>query len=71
MLPVRKAQFGTLQKFGMGWTRNLKFAGAVCNGLVMKSKTAVIGDVLEKQLFHAVEAQYVVSKADEFDGVKP
>lgn len=61
MLPVSKAKFGTLQKFGMGWSRNLKFAGATCNGLVMKGKTSVIGDALEKQLFRAVEAQYVVS----------
>lgn len=44
----------------MGWSRNLKFVGAACNGLVMKGKNSVIGDALEKQLFHAVEAQYVV-----------
>ncbi len=61
MLPVNKAQFGTLQKFGMGWSRNLKYAGAACNGLVMQGKTFVVGDALEKQLFRAVEAQYVVS----------
>ncbi|DBB06818.1 TPA: hypothetical protein ACH3X3_009479 [Trebouxia sp. C0006] len=59
MLPVSKAKFGTLQKFGMGWSRNLKYAGATCNGLVMKGKNSVIGDALEKQLFRAVEAQYV------------
>jgi len=63
MLPVSKAKFGTLQKFGMGWSRNLKYAGATCNGLVMKGKNCVIGDALEKQLFHAVEAQYVVSRS--------
>ena len=62
MLPVSKAKFGTLQKFGMGWSRNLKYAGATCNGLVMKGKNSVIGDALEKQLFRAVEAQYVVSR---------
>ena len=61
MLPVSKAKFGSLQKFGMGWSRKLKFAGATCNGLVMKGKTSVVGDALEKQLFRAVEAQYVVS----------
>lgn len=60
MLPVNRAQFGSLQKFGMGWSRNLKYAGAACNGLVMKGKNSVIGDILEKQLFHAVEAQYTV-----------
>ena len=60
MLPINKGQIGTLQKFGMGWNRNLKFVGAACNGLVMKGKNSVIGDTLEKQLFHAVEAQYVV-----------
>ena len=60
VLPVGKGQIGTLQKFGMGWSRNLKFVGAACNGLVMKGKNFVIGDALEKQLFQAVEAQYVV-----------
>lgn len=44
----------------MGWSRNLKFVGAACNGLVMKGKSSVIGDALETQLFRAVEAQYVV-----------
>ncbi len=63
MLPVSKAKFGTLQKFGMGWSRNLKYAGATCNGLVLKGKNSVIGDALEKQLFRAVEAQYVVSRS--------
>ncbi len=63
MLPVSKANFGTMQKFGMGWSRNLKYAGATCNGLVMKGKNSVIGDALEKQLFRAVEAQYVVSRS--------
>ena len=60
VLPVSKGEIGTLQKFGMGWNRNLKFAGAACNGLVMKGKNSVIGDALETQMFHAVEAQYVV-----------
>ena len=60
MLPISRGKIGTLHKFGMGWSRNLKFVGAACNGLVMKGKNNVIGDALEKQLFHAVEAQYVV-----------
>ena len=60
MLPISRGKIGTLHKFGMGWSRNLKFVGAACNGLVMKGKNSVIGDALEKQLFHAVEAQYVV-----------
>ena len=65
MLPIRRAKFeGELQKYGMGWSKSLKIAGAVCNGLVMKGKTSVIGDALEKQLFKAVEAQYVVSMTD-------
>ena len=63
MLPITKAEFGSLQKFGMGWSRNLKFAGAACNGLIMQGKNSLIGDALEKQLFRAVEAQYVVCLA--------
>ena len=50
-----------MQNYDMGWSKSLKIARAVCNGLVMKGKTSVIGDALEKQLFKAVEAQYVVS----------
>lgn len=60
MLPVTRLAVGPLQKFGIHWSRNLRFAAAVCNGLVMKGKTGCIGDALEKSLFQAVEAQFVV-----------
>lgn len=60
MLAVSKTEFKPLTKYGMHWGRNLKFAAAVCNGLVMKGKKGYIGDTLEGSLFRAVEAEFLV-----------
>ena len=60
MLPVYKVAFKPPSKYGIHWGRNLKFAAAVCNGLVMKGKKGCIGDTLEKSIFKAVEAEFLV-----------
>ena len=59
VLPVHKGQFETLQRNAMRWDNRLRQAMAVCNGLVLINKT-VVGMDLERNMFKAVEARFLV-----------
>lgn len=63
VLPVHKGQFETLQQNAMRWDNQLRQAMAVCNGLVLINKT-VVGMDLERNMFKAVEARFLVRPMD-------
>ena len=60
VVPVQKAQFGTLQQHALMWSNRLRQAMAVCNGLALINKT-VVGLDMERSMFKSVEARFVVS----------
>ena len=61
MLPVSKGVFEPLQRSALGWSNRLRQAAAVCNGLTMINRSTVVGDIMERSLFQAVEARFLVS----------
>ncbi len=62
MLPVEEGEFTTLQRSAFRWPDRLKQAAAVCNALSFVSRKQAVGDVCEREVFKAVEAQFLVSR---------
>lgn len=60
VLPVRKATFGSLQQSGLQWGNRLKQMFAACHSLNMVTRSAVAGADMERSLFKAVEASFLV-----------
>ncbi len=60
VLPVHKATFGSLQQSGLQWGNRLKQMFAACHSLNMVSRSAVAGADMERSLFKAVEASFLV-----------
>lgn len=67
MLPVKKSCFQPLQQTAVSWSNTLKQAAAVCNSLIMVNKRTVAGVDVERSLYKAVEARFVVSRSPECD----
>lgn len=63
ILPVHKGEFELLQKSALRWSNRLKQAVAVCNSLSMVSKNTVAGVDMERAMFKAVEAHFLVSSS--------
>ena len=61
VLPVHKAAFTSLQQNALRWGNRLKQALAVCHSLSMVTKVEVAGADMERSLFKAVEARFLVS----------
>jgi len=66
MLPVEEGEFTTLQRSAFRWPDRLKQAAAVCNALSLVSRKQAVGDGCEREVFKAVEAQFLVSRAVPF-----
>ena len=60
ILPVRNTCFEPLQQSAVHWSNTLKQAAAVCNSLTMVNKRTVAGFDVERELFKAVEARFLV-----------
>ena len=60
VLPVHKAAFGPLQQSALRWSNRLKQMFAVCHSLNMVSKSVAAGTSMERSLFKAVEACFLV-----------
>ncbi len=60
MLPVSNGVFEPLQSSAIRWSNKLRQAAAVCNGLTMINKSTIAGDEVERSLFKAVEARFLV-----------
>lgn len=60
VLPVHKGEFEGLQKSALRWGNRLKQAVAVCNSLNMVNKHTVVGVDMERTMFKAVEARFLV-----------
>ena len=63
VLPVHKGEFQLLQKSALHWSNRLKQAVAVCNSLNMVTKNTVAGVDMERAMFKAVEAHFLVSNS--------
>ena len=63
VMPVHKGEFQVLQKSALQWGNRLKQAVAVCNSLNMVNKTTVGGNDMERAMFKAVEARFLVSSS--------
>ncbi len=61
VLPVHKGSFEALQKSALRWGNRLKQAVAVCNSLSMVNKNTVVGADMERSMFKAVEARFLVN----------
>ena len=61
VLPVHNGEFQLLQKSALRWSNRLKQAVAVCNSLVVINKSTVVGADMERSMFKAVEARFLVS----------
>ena len=59
---MEKEEFTTLQRSAFRWPDRLKQAAAVCNALSLVSRKQAVGDVCEREVFKAVEAQFLVSR---------
>ena len=62
VLPVHSGQFELLQQSALRWSNRLKQGVAVCNSLVAINKTTVVGADMERSMFKAVEARFLVSR---------
>ena len=60
VLPVHKGTFGSLQQGGLQWGNRLKQMFAACHSLNMVTRSAVAGADMERSLFKAVEASFLV-----------
>ena len=60
VMPVHKGEFELLQKSALHWSNRLKQAVAVCNSLNMINKNTVGGNDMERAMFKAVEARFLV-----------
>ena len=63
VLPVHKCRFEPLQKSAFRWSNRLKQAVAVCNSLTYVNKGTVAGADMERSMFKAVEARFLVPAA--------
>ena len=61
VLPVYHGSFASLQQNALRWSNRLKQACAVCHSLSMVGKGSVAGLDVERALFKAVEARFLVS----------
>ena len=61
VVPVHNAQFEPLQQSAHRWSNRLKQGVAVCNSLVAINKSTVVGADMERSMFKAVEARFLVS----------
>ena len=59
--PVHDGQFEPLQQSALRWSNRLKQGVAVCNSLVVINKSTVVGADMERSMFKAVEARFLVS----------
>lgn len=62
-MPVHQGSFASLQHNALRWSNRLKQAFAVCHSLNMLGKGSVAGLDVERVLFKAVEARFLVSSA--------
>ena len=60
VLPVQSSEFQALQQSALRWPNRLTQAVAVCNSLNMVGKHTVAGVDMERALFKAVEARFMV-----------
>ena len=60
VLPVHKGEFQAIQQSALRWSNRLKQAVAVCNSLTMVNKNTVVGMDMERRMFKAVEARFLV-----------
>ena len=60
VLPVHDAAFTSLQQNALRWSNLLRQSFAVCHSLNLVSKSVVAGDDMERTLFTAVEARFLV-----------
>lgn len=60
VLPVQSGDFQAMQKSALRWPNRLKQAAAVCNSLNMVGKHTVAGVDMERTMFKAVEAHFLV-----------
>lgn len=60
ILPVKSNRFEPLQQTAVHWSNTLKQAAAVCNSLTLVNKHTVAGFDVERSLFKAVEARFLV-----------
>ena len=60
VLPVHQVAFAPLQQSAVQWTNRLKQSFAVCHNLNMVNKYTVAGTDMERSLFKAVEARFLV-----------
>ena len=60
VLPVHKGEFQAIQQSALRWSNRLKQAVAVCNSLTMVNKNTVVGADMERSMFKAVEARFLV-----------
>ena len=65
VLPVYKACITSLQQNASRWSNRLRQAFAVCHSLNMVTKVAVAGVDMERTLFKAVEARFLVSSSSQ------
>ena len=62
VMPVRLQAFEGLQRSAVQWSNKLTQAAAVCNELAPGSHS-IVGDKVERSLFKAAEARFLVSPA--------
>ena len=60
MIPVHKREFQPIQQSALRWGNRLKQAVAVCNSLTMVNKNTIVGVDMERSIFKAVEARFLV-----------
>ena len=60
ILPVQNHRFGHMLTSSAQWSSKLRQAVAVCNGLTFINRTTVVGLDMERKLFKAVEAHFLV-----------
>ena len=60
VLPVHKGEFQPIQQSALRWSNRLKQAVAICNSLTMVNKNTVGGVDMERSMFKAVEARFLV-----------
>ena len=60
VVPVQNGEFLAMQKSALRWFNRLKQAVAVCNSLNMVGRHTVVGVDMERTLFKAVEARFLV-----------
>ena len=61
VVPVQSGEFLAMQKSALRWPNRLKQAVAVCNSLNMVGRHTVAGVDMERRMFKAVEARFLVS----------